>query len=89
MRLRGLLCRLAAADPEHLETISWSGTPHDLADVRAAGVYLVSSSTLDAIRRRFRDIFMAFRPMARVPWIRDDVVRGAWMRRNACVGNNS
>jgi len=57
MRLRGLLCRLAATDPEHLETISWSGTPHDLADVRAAGVYLVPSSTLDAIRRRFRDIF--------------------------------
>lgn len=57
MRLRGLLCRLAVTDPEHLETMSWSGTPHDLADVRAAGVYLVTSSTLDVLRRRFRDIF--------------------------------
>ena len=57
MRLRGLRCRLGATDSQPLDTESWSGTPHDLADVRAAGVYLVPSITLDAIRRRFRDIF--------------------------------
>lgn len=40
-------------------------------------------------RLSWRDIFMAFRPMARVPWIRDEMVRKAWMGRVACVGNNS
>jgi len=40
-------------------------------------------------RLSFRDIFMAFRPMARVPWIRDERVRNAWIGRHACAGNNS
>jgi len=40
-------------------------------------------------RLSFRDIFMAFRPMARVPWIRDERVRNAWIGRYACAGNNS
>src|SRR5688572_14888650 len=55
MRLRGLHCRLSTSDPEHLETISWSGTPHDLADVRAGGVYLVGDGALETLRR-FTDI---------------------------------
>jgi hypothetical protein len=40
-------------------------------------------------RLSFRDIFMASRPMARVPWIKDEVVRNAWIGRHACAGNNS
>src|SRR6185503_13994983 len=55
MRLQGLHCRLSTSDPERLETMSWSGTPHDLADARAGGVYLVGDGTLETLRR-FTDI---------------------------------
>ena len=40
-------------------------------------------------RLSFRDIFMAFRPMATVPWIRDARVREKWREQWACPGSNS
>ena len=55
MRLQGLHCRLSTADPERLETKSWSGTPQDLADAGAGGVYLVGDGALETLRR-FTDI---------------------------------
>jgi len=40
-------------------------------------------------RLSFRDIFMAFRPMASVPWIKDQRVREKWREQWACPGSNS
>ncbi|MBL8862419.1 MAG: hypothetical protein JNK02_10455 [Planctomycetes bacterium] len=40
-------------------------------------------------RLRLRDIFMAFRPWARVPWIVDEGVRKAWGARDVCPDNNT
>jgi transposase-like protein len=40
-------------------------------------------------RLSFRDIFMASRPMATVPWIKDPVVRRKWREQWACVPSNT
>ena len=37
----------------------------------------------------FRDIFMAFRPMATVPWVKDARTGEKWMEQWACPGSNS
>lgn len=38
---------------------------------------------------RLRDIFLAFRPWARRPWILDEEVRNVWRARTACPANNT
>jgi hypothetical protein len=40
-------------------------------------------------RIRMRDIFMAFRPWARVPWIVDEEVRNRWGASVASTANNT
>jgi hypothetical protein len=40
-------------------------------------------------RLSLRDIFMSFRPVARVPWIKRPEVRREWRTGWACAANNS
>ena len=63
--------------------------PH--SSLRIGGVKRTPAWQAELVKRRltWRDVFMAFRPVARLSWLANPDARAAWGRRWACAGSNS